>query len=55
MPDEKRGHHHTEPVVIVAIVWMPVVAVSAADVVLGIVERAPANHAAVLQASPLCR
>jgi hypothetical protein len=55
MPDEKRGHHHPEPIVVVAIVRIVPVAVSAADVVLGIVERATTNHAAVLRADPLCR
>ena len=45
---EKRGHHHPKTVVPVTIVGIVPVANGAADVVLIVVERAPAQHAAVL-------
>jgi hypothetical protein len=43
----KWGHHHPEAAEIVAKVRMPGVAVSAAHVDLGIVERATTKHAAI--------
>ena len=54
-PDEKRGRHQPKPVVPVTIVRIVPVAVSAADVVIGIVERAPTQHPVALRADPLCR
>jgi hypothetical protein len=47
VPDEKRGHHHPNPVVPVTVVRVVPVAVRAADVPRIIVEGAPAQHPVV--------
>jgi hypothetical protein len=54
-PDEKRGRHQAKPVVPVTVVRVVPVAVSAADIVLCIDERAPTHHPVALRADPLCR